>query len=67
MKFERTDIRLLDQVITLLNTQAIIHNVEIITDFGEREANVEGDVNHLKQVFINFIKMRWNPCRVAEN
>lgn len=57
VKFERADIRqLLDQVITLLNTQAIIHNVEIITDFGEREANVEGDVNHLKQVFINFIK-----------
>lgn len=57
VKFERADIRqLLDQVITLLNTQAIIHNVEIITHFGEQAANVDGDVNHLKQVFINFIK-----------
>ncbi|AWP25675.1 ATP-binding protein [Paenibacillus sp. Cedars] len=57
VKFERTDIRqLLEQVITLLNTQAIIHNVEIITDFGAHEASVDCDVNHLKQVFINFIK-----------
>lgn len=57
IKYERKDIRLLlDQVITLLNTQAILNNVEIITDFGPEAAYVECDENQMKQVFINFIK-----------
>ncbi|MFI2858048.1 ATP-binding protein [Paenibacillus sp. JSM ZJ436] len=57
IKFERRNIRvLLSQVITLLNTQAILNNVEIQTDFRDQDMDVECDENQMKQVFINFIK-----------
>ncbi|MBP1935082.1 ATP-binding protein [Ammoniphilus resinae] len=57
-KFERKDITLLlDQVVTLLSTQAILNNVEIVT--AEPRAHlpfVDCDENQLKQAFINYIK-----------
>lgn len=57
IKYERKDIRLLlEQVITLLNTQAILNDVEIITDLGPTPAYVYCAENQMKQVFINFIK-----------
>ncbi|WP_106767029.1 ATP-binding protein [Paenibacillus faecalis] len=57
VKYESKDIRrLLEQVITLLNSQAILNNVEIITRFGSKPAFVKCDENQMKQVFINFIK-----------
>ncbi|UNK17842.1 ATP-binding protein [Paenibacillus sp. N3/727] len=57
IKYGQKDIRLLlEQVITLLNTQAILNNVEIITRFGTEAAYVKCDENQMKQVFINFIK-----------
>lgn len=56
-KLERKDINvLLDQVITLLDTQAILNNVEIITEFQSEETYIQCDENQLKQVFINYIK-----------
>lgn len=57
IKYELKDIRLLlEQVITLLNTQAILNNVEIITRFDPEPTFVKCDENQMKQVFINFIK-----------
>ncbi|NMO97212.1 PAS domain S-box protein [Paenibacillus lemnae] len=57
IKYESKDIRLLlEQVITLLNTQAILNNVEIQTDFDLNAPYVQCDENQMKQVFINFIK-----------
>ncbi|KQX67246.1 PAS domain S-box protein [Paenibacillus sp. Root444D2] len=54
---ERKDIRkLLAQVTTLLDTQAIINNVQIITEFDPEIPLILCDENQLKQVCINFIK-----------
>ncbi|WP_042357147.1 PAS domain-containing sensor histidine kinase [Bacillus rubiinfantis] len=56
-KFERKDIKvLLAQVITLLDTQAILNNVEIVAEYQPGVTYIECDENQLKQVFINFIK-----------
>lgn len=57
VKFERQDIRvLLAQVTTLLDTQAILNNVQIVTEFSPGITHISCDENQLKQVFINFIK-----------
>ncbi|PLS09567.1 PAS domain S-box protein [Neobacillus cucumis] len=56
-KLERKDINvLMDQVITLLDSQAILNNVEIITEFDTEDTYIQCDENQLKQVFINYIK-----------
>lgn len=56
-KFERKDLRiLLAQVVTLLDTQAILNNVEIITEFQSDGTHILCEENQLKQVFINYIK-----------
>ncbi|MGO4270196.1 ATP-binding protein [Paenibacillus sp. TAF58] len=47
---------LLSQVTTLLDTQAIINNVQIITEFDPDIPPILCDENQLKQVCINFIK-----------
>ncbi|RBP06670.1 ATP-binding protein [Rossellomorea aquimaris] len=49
-------IETLDHVAKLLNTNAILYNIEIQTDFHERELHIRGDENQLKQVFINLLK-----------
>ncbi|WP_223067545.1 PAS domain S-box protein [Paenibacillus caui] len=55
--FERKNIQvLLAQVITLLDTQAIMNNVEIVTEFEPGTSRILCDENQLKQVCINFIK-----------
>jgi len=57
VKYEKKDMRvLLNQVITLLNTQAILNNVQFITKFTSDATDLYCDENQLKQVFINFIK-----------
>ncbi|MFJ8268695.1 PAS domain S-box protein [Peribacillus asahii] len=56
-KLEQKEINvLLNQVITLLDTQAILNNVEIVTEFQPGATYIHCDENQLKQVFINFIK-----------
>ncbi|WP_138494855.1 PAS domain S-box protein [Paenibacillus pinistramenti] len=56
-QFEPADIRqLLRQVITLLDSQANMNNVQIVTEFEPGEACILCDKNQLKQVCINFIK-----------
>jgi PAS domain S-box-containing protein len=55
--FEQKDIRtLLLNVITLLDTQAIMNNVQIISKFDSDDLIIECDANQIKQVFINLIK-----------
>ncbi|MFC5449290.1 PAS domain S-box protein [Paenibacillus aestuarii] len=57
VKYEKKDICvLLHQVITLLDTQAILNNVQFKTEFTPGSAQIYCDENQLKQVFINFIK-----------
>ncbi|MFD4706422.1 PAS domain S-box protein [Gottfriedia sp. NPDC058432] len=56
-KLEQTDIHmLLTQIIVLLKTEAIMNNVEIITEFLKEDLQINCDENQMKQVFINFIK-----------
>ncbi|MDR6553177.1 PAS domain S-box protein [Paenibacillus qinlingensis] len=57
IKYERKDIRvLLSQVMTLIDSQAILNNVEFIAEFKPGVTHLYCDENQLKQVFINFIK-----------
>ncbi|MCA1053641.1 PAS domain S-box protein [Rossellomorea aquimaris] len=46
----------LDHVAKLLNTNAILYNIEIQTSFEQEELYIRGDENQLKQVFINLVK-----------
>jgi two-component system sporulation sensor kinase A len=53
----RTDVRiLLDDTMTLLGAQAILHNIEMETSMGDEPLWVVGVENQLKQVFINVLK-----------
>lgn len=57
INFGNTDIRtLLDNVITLLNTQAIMNNVQIIKQCDSEIPLLCCDENQIKQVFINLLK-----------
>ncbi|WP_307257509.1 PAS domain S-box protein [Oikeobacillus pervagus] len=55
--FQTIDLQeLIDSVVTLLNTQAIIYNIEITSLFQLANPLVEAEEDKLKQVFINMIK-----------
>ena len=55
--FKNIDIRfLIQQVVTLLDTQAIINNIQIIKQFTVDPLIIRCDENQIKQVFINFLK-----------
>lgn len=57
IKYERKNIRiLLSQVMTLLDSQANLNNVQFTTEFKPGVTHIYCDENQLKQVFINFIK-----------
>lgn len=57
IRFERKDIRaILNQVMTLLDSQANLNGVEFELAFDSRTPYLYCDENQLKQVFINFIK-----------
>nr|WP_102716363.1 ATP-binding protein [Paenibacillus castaneae] len=47
---------LLEQVITLMNGQAVLRNIEIVPLFSEQSIWINGEANQLKQVFINLLK-----------
>lgn len=50
-------ISLLDQVITLMNGQASLRNIQIVTQYPDRQfILIMGVPNQLKQVFINLLK-----------
>jgi two-component system, sporulation sensor kinase A len=56
-KFEQTEINVLvNQITTLLDSQAILKNIEISIDSLPGDIYIQCDENQLKQVFINFIK-----------
>lgn len=57
IKYERKDIRvLLSQVMTLLDSQANLNNIQFSFEFKPGATHLYCDENQLKQVFINFIK-----------
>ena len=47
---------IIEQVISLMSTQAILHNIEIKKEINTDTCMISCDENQLKQVFINFIK-----------
>ncbi|PLS05821.1 ATP-binding protein [Neobacillus cucumis] len=56
-KYERVNLQsLLEQVITLMVSQALLNNIQIVTQIDFSYTWITGDKNQLKQVFINFIK-----------
>lgn len=56
-KFELKDIRtIIEDVMTLLEGQAHLNNIQIITIFELEEAYLNCDENQIKQMCINFIK-----------
>ncbi|MBA2876659.1 PAS domain-containing sensor histidine kinase [Thermaerobacillus caldiproteolyticus] len=57
MNFQRKDVSvLLKDVMTLLDAQAILNNVKMISEFEPNLPLLYCDENQLKQVFINIIK-----------
>jgi two-component system sporulation sensor kinase A/two-component system, sporulation sensor kinase E len=55
--YQELDIqRLLEKVLTLMESQTLLNNVEVVKNFHALEVSVVGDENQLKQVFINYIK-----------
>jgi PAS domain S-box-containing protein len=55
--YQQKDIRtLLLNVMTLLDTQAIMSNVQIMSKFDSDDLLIKCDANQIKQVFINLIK-----------
>jgi len=57
IKYEELSIQvLLDQVLTLMESHALLNNIEIVKRYNLREVTVVGDESQLKQVFINYIK-----------
>jgi signal transduction histidine kinase len=54
---QRADVKeLLEQTITLLGPQAVLHNVHIDYTVHQTPLPIECEPNHLKQVFINLLK-----------
>ena len=47
---------LLEEVVVLLNTQAIMGNVEILSEWSGDDFYVLGEPNQIKQVFVNLLK-----------
>ncbi|MDR4886684.1 PAS domain S-box protein [Fredinandcohnia sp. QZ13] len=65
IKFKNKDIRIiLRDVVTLLETQAILQNIQINIDFVNEDSIITCDENQIKQVFINLIK---NSIDAMEN
>src|SRR5690606_22895550 len=57
IRFNEKDLRqVLSQVISLMDSEAILHNVIIRPFYTEASCMVECEENQLKQVFINLIK-----------
>ncbi|WP_139490383.1 PAS domain S-box protein [Brevibacillus dissolubilis] len=57
MRFGQKDLQtILLHVNTLLETQAIMNNIEIVTNLYPEEISITCDENQLKQVFINMVK-----------
>ncbi|MEB3101742.1 PAS domain S-box protein [Ferviditalea candida] len=57
VKFEQRDLRnILEDIIRLLGTQAIMNNVQFLTEIEDEIPSIQCAANHLKQVFINVLK-----------
>ncbi|MEB3101692.1 PAS domain S-box protein [Ferviditalea candida] len=57
VQFKIRDLRLvLESVVTLMETQSIMKNVQIVTQFDSMLPMVKCEENQLKQVFINILK-----------
>lgn len=53
---EKHIINLIQDIVTLINTQAIMNNIQILTEFESDIPIVVCEENQLKQVFINILK-----------
>ncbi|MCA1031235.1 PAS domain S-box protein [Bacillus timonensis] len=47
---------IITSTMTVLETQAMLHNVQLICDFPEQDIFINCQPNQIKQVFMNFIK-----------
>ncbi len=57
IRFKMTNIEvLIKDVMTLLETQAIMNNIQLKSSFMKTESTIMCDENQIKQVFINLIK-----------
>ncbi|MBT2736345.1 PAS domain S-box protein [Bacillus sp. ISL-7] len=65
LKYTKADLqKLLMDVISLLNTEASLYNVQIESLFPENDIWIECEPNQLKQLFINLIK---NSIEASQN
>lgn len=57
IEYKKMDIRLLlERVLTLMESQTLLKNIEVIRNFHALDVSIVGDENQMKQVFINYIK-----------
>ena len=57
---------LMDQVLMLLQPQAMMHNIKFRIDLNPGIPLISCEGNQLKQVFVNILKMQLNLCRWEE-
>ncbi|WP_449540388.1 PAS domain S-box protein [Ferdinandcohnia sp. Marseille-Q9671] len=53
---DKNIVSVLKEVMTLMNTEALLANVRIISDYGSEDQYITCDENQLKQVLINLIQ-----------
>lgn len=57
LKYERVDVgRIVKNVLTLMESQALLNNIEVKESIDLKNKTTLADENQLKQVFINYIK-----------
>ncbi|GAM15622.1 PAS domain-containing sensor histidine kinase [Mesobacillus selenatarsenatis] len=57
VQYVKEDLKsILDSTINIIHPQALMHNVQIITNYPEKNCKLSCNSHQLKQVFLNFLK-----------
>ncbi len=57
VQYVKEDLKsILDSTINIIHPQALMHNVQIITNYPEENCKLSCNSHQLKQVFLNFLK-----------
>ena len=63
---KKTSLYILENVVSLINTKAIMTNIQVTFNMDSEDVYIECCENQLKQVFIIFCKIRLKQCQMGE-